>query len=330
MMGFVMRLLAIPLSLLLGLQAVSGATTTAESARPHDSTNVQYRHRVRPRAIRHGRETTYVARRETRRQIASKNTDGAIAKTEAPPTQVLVEAMIVEVMLAKDFADLGVNSALFGGTATRPASAVDGASISVAAGSNPASVIAAHGEPARMLAGEPNGIKSAGWLRGSAVEFLRTLESIGETTVLASPRILTINKHPADVQIGNELGYRTRNLEDGTCREHFIPIGTRLRVRPLVAADGRIRLEVHAERSTGHLDAMGIPQVNSAQVSTNVMMPDGATFAICFRPREEVEQSSGPFSLLSWIPYSDRLFPSREYAAKKQLILFLTSRIFKQ
>jgi len=29
MMGFVMRLLAIPLSLLLGLQAVSGATTTA-------------------------------------------------------------------------------------------------------------------------------------------------------------------------------------------------------------------------------------------------------------------------------------------------------------
>jgi len=178
---------------------------------------------VRPRAIRHGRETTYVARRETRRQVVSRNTDGAIAKTEAPPTQVLIEAMIVEVMLAKDFADLGVNSALFGGTATRPASAVDGASISVAAGSNPASVIAAHGEPARMLAGEPNGIKSAGWLRGSAVEFLRTLESIGETKVLARPRILTLNEQLADVQIGNELGYRTRNPEDGTWTEHFIP-----------------------------------------------------------------------------------------------------------
>ena len=120
----------------------------------------------------------------------------------------------------------------------------------------------------------------------------------------------------------------------------LIPIGTRLKARPFVARDGMIRLEALVAKSTGHLDSHGIPQTNTIQISTNVMVPDGGTVAMCNQPRTEIKQNRcpmpllscipGPLSLLSLIPYSDSLLPSTDYVMHKQLIVLLSARVYKQ
>ena len=57
----------------------------------------------------------------------------------------------------------------------------------------------------------------------------------------------------------------------------FLNVGTQLRLRPFVTSDGMIRIEIHPERSTGDV-IDGVPRTRTNEITTNVMVPDGATW----------------------------------------------------
>jgi general secretion pathway protein D len=333
-MASILRLLVIPLSVLLGLQAASAETSTisGESTRQLDTQQVQYHQHMRRRAARHNHE---VARRARSRQVVSKSTSPTVAKTDVLPIQILVEAMLLQVTLTKADADSGVNFALLDASANHANSAKDGtvtqAAFKSMTGFDPATVPIANGAPARPAAKDTNGLKIA-WITGSSADFLRALEPTHEVKVLACPRLLTLNKQLADVHLGDRLYYQTvRQTDDATIEEvKWVPIGTQLQVRPFVASDGRIRLEVLAARSTGHLDSHGIPQTDTVQITTNLLMPDGATVVLGGPTYVEVTQDHGVLSFLSGIPYLDSLLPSTDVATHKQLIVLLTSHIYRQ
>src|SRR5690606_33922464 len=93
---------------------------------------------------------------------------------------------------------------------------------------------------------------------------------------------LVLNKQLAEIQLGQRLGYATTftNLTTASEQVQFIPIGTLLAIRPYVSQEGMIRLEVHPERSSGFIDTNGIPQLTTSELTTNIMVPDGATIVI--------------------------------------------------
>ena len=105
---------------------------------------------------------------------------------------------------------------------------------------------------------------------------------MGKTNVLATPRVLVLNKQRAEIQLGHRLGYRTlvTNLTSTVQQIQFLNTGTLLRLRPFISDDGMIRMEIHPERSTGAIDANGVPQTNTARMTTNVLVPNGATLVI--------------------------------------------------
>jgi type II secretory pathway component HofQ len=141
---------------------------------------------------------------------------------------------------------------------------------------------------------------------------------------------LVLNKQLAEIHLGARLYYQTVDETDEATimTTKFVPIGTQLQVKPF-AADEKIRLEVVATRSTGHLDPQGIPQTDSVQFSTNVVMRDGATVAVGGPSYVEVAQDRGVLSFLNGIPYVDSLLPGTDVATHKQMIVLLTSRIYK-
>lgn len=257
--------------------------------------------------------------------------DKVIAQIDIQPVQVLIEAVIVQVSLDKNM-ELGVNFALLDGAGSTLGVVGSGAAINAAAGFNPASVLTTGGKLVSGFATDTNGVKF-GWTGSSTTGFIRALEGVGETTVLASTRIGVLNKQRAELHVGKNLGYYTTNTSQTTTTQtvQYLKIGTQLRLRPFVYPNGMIRMEVHPERSTGALDDQGIPQTSSAQVTTNVMIPEGATMMIGGLIDDEITQEWEGIPFLSRIPFAGYLFRHTiDKKTKKELVVLLTPHVCNQ
>ena len=61
------------------------------------------------------------------------------------------------------------------------------------------------------FAEDTNGLKF-GFVSNSTTGFIRALETMGETKVLACPRLLVLNKQRAEIHLGKQLGYQTSTV----------------------------------------------------------------------------------------------------------------------
>ncbi len=134
--------------------------------------------------------------------------------------------------------------------------------------------------------------------------YVRALESVTDTTVVANPKILTLNKQHGEVHIGGQLGYLTTTTSTTTSQQtvSFIDTGTKLIFRPFIGNDGYIRMEIHPEDSSGTIDARGVPQTETTEVTSNVMVKDGRTIVIGGLFRESTTASRGQVPVLGNIP----------------------------
>ena len=208
--------------------------------------------------------------------------DLIVTQVDVAPVQVLIEAVIMNVTLSKDH-ELGVN---FGVLDAGHALGVlgNGALLNAAVGFSPAGVLAAGGQvtgtSSTGFAADEHGLKF-GFVDRNVTGFIRALDQIGRTEILACPRLLVLNKQRAELQLGDRLGYSTlsQNLTSTVQQVEFLDTGTLLRVRPFISSDGMVRMEIHPERSSGQI-VNNIPQTSTSEVTTNVMVPDGATIVI--------------------------------------------------
>ena len=167
-----------------------------------------------------------------------------------------------------------------------------------------------------------------GFLDSSLGAFLNALESVGDTSVIATPRLLCLNKHRAEILIGQQLGYiSTTVTETSTAQSvEFLEVGTQLRLRPFISPDGMIRMEVHPELSTGSVELKGdftLPEKEVTQVTTNIMVPDGCTMIIGGLMREDLDKRSSQLPHLGDIPGIGFLFRNRTETHRRSEILVL-------
>ena len=111
----------------------------------------------------------------------------------------------------------------------------------------------------------PSGGLSIGFLSNHISVFLRALEQITDTTVVANPKILAVNKHKGEVFIvGRTIWLQGTTTTSQTTTEEtiqFLDTGTKLIFRPFIGDDGYVRMEVHPEDSAGGLDSnSALPQ----------------------------------------------------------------------
>jgi type IV pilus assembly protein PilQ len=239
--------------------------------------------------------------------------DQLVNEVDQRPRQVALETMILSVRL-DDANSMGVNfEFLRNKTNTRMISATpltDLASIDLTEG----------------------GLK-VGFLDTSISAFVQALETVGDTNVIAAPRLMCLNKQRAEILIGSQLGYVSTTITETSATQsvEFLEVGTQLRFRPYIASDGMIRLEVHPELSTGNVrieQGFTLPDKDVTQVTTNVMCHDGATVIIGGLIREDLTGNRTQIPILGNLPIAGALFRDRrETIERREIIVVLTPHI---
>jgi type IV pilus assembly protein PilQ len=261
-----------------------------------------------------------------------------VKEIDVRPQQILVEATILRATLKEDNA-LGVDFQVLGGvdfsTLTGAGSNFGGAaSGQILAQSAGAPIVeSGYGAVGTNFAGKvPAGGLSVGVAKNNIAIFLRALESVTDTAVVANPKVLALNKQKGEVFVGNDIGYRTTvTNENNTTSEQveFLKTGTRLVFRPFIGNDGYIRMEIKPEDSSGNLQN-GLPFKFTTEVTTNILVRDGHTIVIGGLFREDSNTTRGQVPGLGNVPIVGHLFKnSADATTREEIIVLLTPHIVK-
>ncbi len=271
-----------------------------------------------------------------------------IEEVDRRPQQILVEATILEATLTENNA-LGIDFTLMGGVNfdtilgnnTTVAGALSGNILNAAGtGSGP-------GTPANSIKQGYSGFTTGnydtqvgqagqgglqiGIVHNNLGVFISALESVADTTVLANPKVLVLNKQSGEVQVGQQLGYQTTTVTQTTSTQtvQFLNTGTILSFRPYIGDNGYIRMEIHPEDSTGSV-TNNLPDKTTTEVTSNVMIKDGNTIVIGGMFKDNSQSSRNQVPILGDIPIVGALFRSKtDQTARQEVIILLTPHIIK-
>ena len=247
---------------------------------------------------------------------------------DTPPMQVVVEATIVQTKVDEDN-EFGVDfTALsnirIGSIAGGPLAAANDLIGGTFLNTNATAITSGVGQTDIALSG---GLK-VGVIKDHVGAFLRVLDQVVDTTVLARPRVTCLNRQRAEVLIGTRFGYlsTTQTQTSTTQTVEFLDTGIHLVFRPFISPDGMIRLELRPSVSSATLHADGgqqVPDEVTQQLTTNVRCRDGETIILggLFKESTVVSRNQVPF--LGDIPIIGAAFRGQDDQVVKEEIIFL-------
>lgn len=267
-----------------------------------------------------------------------------IDELDTKPAQVLVEATILQTTLNEANA-FGVDFALIqnldftdfvgiGG----PLNAVDGLISGAGETIDGTAVDLPGGRDSTALQSTPGNTSGpatlkAGFVNGDVGVFMRVLDEITDVTVVSNPKLLTLNRQPARVLVGTRVGYLNSTTTDTSTTQsvEFLDVGTQLAVRPFVSKNGLIRLELRPQVSNFTLrevaDGAGnnvtIPDEDTTEMNTNVMVRDGQTVVLGGLFTESTSSSRSQVPVLGDIPVVGSAFKGYDDLTRRSEIIFL-------
>jgi type IV pilus assembly protein PilQ len=254
-----------------------------------------------------------------------KEIANVIDQLDTRPKQVLVEATILRAEL-DEANKFGVDFSLFTNIArneiSSPLSAVDDL-ISGTAGQGSGATSTVGG-----VQGSDASVK-VGTVGSDGSLFVEALDRVTDTTVLASPKILVLNRQKADLLIGARKGFLTTTQTQTESRQEiqFIETGTQLTLRPFVSKKGYIRLELNPSQSsfstrTGENNRQ-IPDETTQELTTNVLVESGQTVVLggFFKEKTEIGREQVPG--LGEIPGLGAAFRGQDDTVERDEIIFL-------
>jgi type IV pilus assembly protein PilQ len=265
--------------------------------------------------------------------------EALIKENDVRPEQVLIEATILEIKLEETNA-LGIDFNALSGVNFTNLNSTTNSLQSLATGTGIGTSTFLPGNKATFRtdfnSAVPSGGMTFGFISNKVAFFIRALESVTDTTVLANPKLLVLNKQRGEVIVGTKKGYLTlTSTETANVQSvQFLETGIRLVVRPYVTRDGYIRLELHPEDSTGDVVQIGdfaLPSETTTEVTSNVLVRDGHTIVIGGLFREQTTPSRSQVPYLGNIPYLGTLFrQTTDKTERKEVIVLVTPHIIRQ
>jgi len=240
-----------------------------------------------------------------------------IASIDVMPPQILIEVTMLEAVL-DETTEFGIDFDVLGLTTSTPGT--------VALGDDAISV-------GGFASGLTAGGLSVGIVKDHVRVFIRALEKITDTTVLANPKILALNKQAGVLLIGNRDGYVTVSqigAEGATQQVEFLESGTRLAFRPFVCKDGLIRMEINPKQSEGSIVG-GLPEESTTEVTTNIMARDGETIVLGGLFKEKTVLTRSQVPLLGDLPIVGEIFrQTDDQSVRTELIVLITPHIIHE
>lgn len=256
-----------------------------------------------------------------------------IKQLDIRPKQVLVEATILRARLNEANA-FGVDMTFLGDFAldqfTSPLGAIDEL-ISGLVKEPPGG--GTGGGAATTVGGTPGagGVK-VGIVSNSISAFIRALDQVTDTTVMANPKILVLNRQKADLLVGQRLGYLSSTSTDTSTTQtvEFLDVGTQLTLRPFVSDDGFVRMELRPSLSDGTTRTVGagastyvIPDQSTQELTTNVMVRNGQTIVLGGLFKEDTTVSRKQVPILGDVPILGIAFKGQDDTVVRDEVIFL-------
>jgi type IV pilus assembly protein PilQ len=166
-------------------------------------------------------------------------------------------------------------------------------------------------------------------LSGDFTLFLEALQNITDVSTLSSPSLLALDNKEATIIIGEKLGYYVTTATEGTVLQsvEFLDTGTQLILTPQVIDDDRVIMKIHPEVSDGIVIA-GLPSKNTAEVTTNLMAPNGGTIFIGGLIRDRKEDIKNRVPGFGAIPILGALFSkTNNITVRTEIIVLITPHI---
>jgi len=254
-----------------------------------------------------------------------------LQELDVKPQQVLVEATILSAEL-REFNKLGMNFNVLAGVDFQDVGFSWNTTGNAAHTSAVVTDAQASGMNFRTDFTPINGGVTLGVFGSDVAFFITALETVTDVTVLANPKLLVMNKQRGEVMVGRRDGYLTTTLTENTATEtvEFLETGTRLLVRPYIASDHHIRLELHPEDSDGSVDG-GLPSETTTEITSNVLVRDGHTIIMGGLFRENTSLGKSQVPLLGNIPYLGSLFQTNNDSTERdEVIILITPHIVDQ
>jgi general secretion pathway protein D len=260
-----------------------------------------------------------------------------VDKLDIRRDQVLVEAILVAVTVDKAV-DLGINWAVDG-------SGDDfllGAFIQPIAGTSIVDIARAVDDPSTITT-VPTGVTlGVGRVGSSGTDFaaiLRALRSDGNTNIISTPSIVTMDNQEAEIKIAQEVpfitGSFTQTGTDATNPFQTIQreeVGTILKITPQISEGETVILKIEQEVSDLAASSAGAVDLitNKRTITTNVLVENGGIIVLGGLIRDELRDSEQRVPFLGAIPLFGQLFKVRNsQKVKTNLMVFIRPKILR-
>lgn len=255
--------------------------------------------------------------------------------------QVHVEAIVVEVSATKA-AELGVNWALYGSNSSDvPAALFSGGTNSI---TSLASVVAT-GDYTSLPSGTTFGIGRIVDSGASFAAILRALQEDGNTNVISTPSIITLDNQEAKIEVTQQVplitGQYASTGTSGTTGSSTVnpfttvtreDVGTKLTITPKINKGGSVTLKISQEASSlsQQTGDAGSLITNKRSIENVVMVDDGQTIVLGGLLEDNLIEGSSRVPILGSIPIIGNLFKSRNSTkTKTNLLVFIKPTILR-
>ncbi len=260
--------------------------------------------------------------------------------------QVLVEAILVE-MSADKAMDLGVNW-LIADTDSNGKSLPAGGFVQPVDGTGIGQIIQGVLDP-EAIAGLPSGLSlGLGQIVTGGTSWaalIRAVGGIGNTNIIATPSIVTLDNEEAEIKIAQEVPFVT-----GQYTSQGIPgtggqvnpfqtiqreeVGNILKITPQINEGSSVLLKISQEASSIAASSQQVSTndliTNKRTITTNVMVEDGGIIVLGGLISDEVRESNSQVPFLGSIPIIGELFKTRSVdKVKTNLMVFIRPRILR-
>jgi type IV pilus assembly protein PilQ len=158
---------------------------------------------------------------------------------------------------------------------------------------------------------------------------IQAAEVNGDGKVISSPRVVTVDNSPAEIEQGISLPFQTS--ENGDVNLEFVDAVLKLKVTPHITADQSIIMLIEVSRNAPDdsvVTVTGTPAIAKNQVKTETLVKDGQTLVLggIYVVDKSNRQSRTPY--MHSIPFIGNLFKSNEVSdSRKELLIFVTPRV---
>lgn len=273
--------------------------------------------------------------------------EGIIKELDVPRPMVYIEALIMEVNTTKDF-KLGVEWSGVKTTGQVGDIAGSGSGAFVSSGTGVLSSLTTTATTAGTLLGLPGGfsmgILGAGIKIGDVLfptigAMVQAYKSDSDVSILSTPQILTLNNEEAEINVGSNVPYITRQDSTASLTTNAVnyntyeykDVGVLLNITPNINEGNFVRLKISQQVTKVTSDAKSAtPTTLKRTAKTTVVVKDKETVVIGGLVGDSTDDGTNKVPWVADVPLLGWLFKAKNVKREKtNLYVFVTPHIVR-